>query len=222
MKKIVIYYMLLIVYIVLIAGCTMNDSKGTQENLDTFSEQAKRIVLEHYSDELIERNIELKQVISIFAEADIENEKLILGSLYSGMGQEHCDLFHVIEDKGQATIHGLAIGEEPISMGYSLNIVLLGDKTVIFGTLSDTNYDYENDVIKDVDYTEIEVIFSDGTVEKQNIENQDGYILVGATTSKIVKIILYEGDTVSDVLDELLKYDEIINSVDFSKVIDGE
>jgi phosphotransferase system IIB component len=161
-------------------------------------------------------------VISIFAEVDIENDKLILGSCYSGVGEENCDLFHVKKDKKEVKIHGITIGNEPISMGYSLNLVMFDDKTVIFGTLSDKDYDYKNDVMNEVNYTEIEVIFNDGLVEKQNIKNQDGYIVVGETTSKIETIILYQDNEVSAMLDELLEYDEIVNRVEFSEDIEAE
>jgi hypothetical protein len=217
MKKISGYIILLIVYVILFVGCEANDNEGTEGNVTTFSKSARSVVLAYYSNMLVSSNIEYKQVISIFAEEDINNDKLILGSYYLGMGQENCNLFHIVEDKKQATIQGIAIGEEPLSMGYSVNIVILDDKTVIFGTLSDEDYDYVNDVMKEVNYTQMEAIFEDGLSEKRNIDNQDGYILVGETTSKIEKIILYERDNVSVIIDEFLESDNIVNRVEFSK-----
>jgi hypothetical protein len=200
-----------------ITGCEISNNEDIKESTMSFNKQSIRAVIDHYSNIIIEKDVDLSRTINIFNEIDNGNDRLILGSYYMGMGQENCELFYIEEENGQAIIRGIATGQEPLSMGYSVNKVFIDDITVLFGTFSDTNFDVENDIMVDADYTDIEVIFSDGLTVNKNIKDQDGYIVIGATTSKIKNIILYEDNEVSVELENLLEYDEVVNEVEFFK-----
>ena len=185
----------------------------SNETSITNGQSYRDTVLNYYS-KYIDINNSLYTEMVFFKEKSFGNDYLILSHLYQGQGQSSLDLFVLSGKNGNYEIIKKSTGQEPLSMGFSVNRLIEEDKTILFGKFNSSTMVIKDASRKMVDYAKIEVIFKDGTIVEENVMQDNSYIIIADTTSEIDKMLLFNH---SGEIEETLE-DVGLNNVTFNDV----
>jgi len=116
------------------------------------------------------------------------NGYLVLTEKYRGEGHSFSDLF-LIDNRFKIT--AVASGNMPIRQCFSANVVRGPGNSIVFGNFKNKKWDSKSDTLVDVQIDTVKITFEDGTVSKQSVTMEDGYIIIADTASKIKDIEVY-------------------------------
>ncbi|WP_347490429.1 hypothetical protein ABDB91_04465 [Desulfoscipio sp. XC116] len=94
-------------------------------------------------------------------------------------------------------------GEYSISMGFSANMVICDNTSIVFGDLRSDTWVPETDTRKKTGYTNIKVILDDGKTVSEDVSGDAGYIIILGSNKEIDNMNFYNerGETVNILSD---------------------
>jgi hypothetical protein len=118
-----------------------------------------------------------------------------------------------VDDDGYKITSGTE-GEYSISMGFSANMVIYGNTSIVFGDLRSDTWVPETDTRKKTGYTNIKVILDDGKTISEDVSGDAGYIIILGSNKEIDNMNFYneKGETVN-VLSDIGGVHKIKNTV---------
>jgi hypothetical protein len=125
---------------------------------------------------------------------------LVLTEKYRGEGESFSVLFLVNHD---FSIVAKAQGNMPISPCFSTNVVKDQHKSIVYGNFKSKKWEPKTDTLVNVQIDSIKITFEDGTIIKEAVSMEKGYIIVADTIAKIKNIEVYNnrGELQSDLND---------------------
>ena len=161
-----------------------------------------------------EKNDELnKGKIKILVVKPYKENTLVLAQKYSGDGEPHTDLFIINKIM---KITKKAVGEEPISMCFTVNIINFDETTIAFGNFKDSKWLVETDAKKAVKIENIYVKFKNGEIFKENVDMDKGYILFTKSNTEIETMNLYnKNNELQSSLEDLERYGKVFDEAEF-------
>ena len=209
MRKKLILFFIFIITVFLFIACNSNENS-----------KLENIVNNYYIEEIgNNENYDIASDTVLFANNDFHDGKLILSHIYNGEGEPRCRLFLIENNNENFEIKKIAFGNEPISMGFSINKVKYKDFIILFGVFNDSTWRIEEDIREDVNYTDMKLKLSDGSIIEKNIRNTKGYIIKYDINQKVEKFELYNDDVLEGSMDELGNYGTVINNTKFNDYI---
>lgn len=129
------------------------------------------------------------------------SEYLVLTEKYGGEGHSFSDLFLIDHSYRIAAVTS---GDMPISPCFSANIVKHQGRSIVYGNFKNKKWDPQTDIVSDVQIDSIVITFEDGTVIKEPVSMDRGYIIVADTISKIknIEVNNSKGELQSDLLND--------------------
>ena len=142
-----------------------------------------------------------KGILKIYNIKKYGSDYLTLTGKYRGEGEDGSVLF-LIDSKFD--IMAMAPGNMPLSPCFSANVVKDQGKSIVYGNFKNKKWDPKTDLVSDVQIDSIKIVFEDGTVIKEPVSMDKGYIIDVDTLSKIKDIDVYnsKGELQSDLLNE--------------------
>lgn len=147
---------------------------------------------------------ENKGELKIYNTKKMGDKYLVLTEKYSGDGHNYSDLFLL---NSNFEIIKTTNGDMPMSMCISLNKIIYEDKTILFGNFNNQKASRDVSHIIDVDINKIEARLKNGSVFKDDVSINTGYIAILDGVADIEDIILYNAKgEVQNNIDDLNYY----------------
>ncbi|NSW92466.1 MAG: hypothetical protein HPY74_17715 [Firmicutes bacterium] len=166
----------------------------------TISGEGKRRLEDVVDEYYLEADPANKGTLRIYNIKKYGSGYLVLTEKYRGEGESFSVLFLVNHD---FSIVAKAQGNLPISPCFSANVVKDQDKSIVYGNFKSKKWEPKTDTLVNVQIDSIKIIFEDGTIIKEEVSMDKGYIIVADTIAKIKNIEVYNniGELQSDLND---------------------
>lgn len=131
----------------------------------------------------------------------VDDKYLVLSQAYLKEGQSYSNLVLL---NSNFDIIKYASGDIPISNCISVNRVIYDNNTILFGNFNNTKMTKDAQKKIDVNIKKIEVKLVDGQILKEDVNVDNGYILISKKLSNINEVTVYdENNNIQSSLQEL-------------------
>lgn len=177
-------------------GTMESDKVGIFKNLSDKDALIYDAVDKFYSNSEPKNKGDLK----IYSTKSFKEEYLVLAEKYSGDGNRFSNLF-LIDEK--YNIKAWTTGEIPISNCFSINRAEYLGNTIVFGTFNNSKWDSKKDKKIPVKIDNLYIKFDNDKEIREEVSDDNCYILILNSTSKVEKFHLYndKGEVQSSLSD---------------------